>query len=468
MDTENAAPVDRVPTYSHPGFHGVIGTAQADITPPVGIYSRNWGAAEHDVAATIHRPLLCTVLTIRQNSETQPLVLASLDLGWWRSYKDEWYVRKYLLDALSFSASQLLISFSHTHAGPVLCREDASKPGGEHIAPYLEFLKATLLNTIQTALANARPAVIEWRTGVCGLARNRDLQDPDSERILLGFDPDAEADQTLLVGRVTSDDGSVLATVINYACHPTTLAHENTAISPDFVGEARDLVQKQFAGAPCLFLQGASGELAPRRQYTGNTAAADANGRELGFAALSVLAGMNPAGTMQTYAGAVESGAPLAVWSDKKAAHKTCLKAHQIDVELPLQEMPSLAALDALISGCTDRVTLERLNRKRRIREAVGDGKSTHMPLWLWELGDAILIAHPNEAYSALQTSLRAVYPHKAIVVLNVTNGHFGYLPPADLYEYEIYSVWQSPFGPGCLEHLIETAQHRINDLMNA
>jgi hypothetical protein len=467
MDTENAAPIDRVPTYSHPGFHGVIGTAQADITPPVGIYSRNWGAAQHDVASTIHRPLVCTVLTICENPGDPPLVLASLDLGWWRSYKDEWYVRKHLLDALGISSARLLISFSHTHAGPVLCREDASKPGGEHIAPYLDFLKSALQTTIQSSLASAVPAVLEWRAGVCGLARNRDLQDPDSERILLGFNPEEEADQTLLVGRATSDDGRVIATLINYACHPTTLAHENVAISPDFVGAARDLVQAQYEGAPCLFLQGASGELAPRRQYTGDTAVADANGRELGYAALSVLAGMNPAGTMQTYAGAVESGAPLGIWVDKRTTPTGNLKAHQIDVELPLQEMPSLAALDALIAGCADRVALERLSRKRRIREAVGDGKSTHMPLWLWELGDAILIAHPNEAYSALQTSLRAAYPDKAIVVLNVTNGHFGYLPPAHLYEAEIYSVWQSPFGPGCLEHLIETAEHRIKELVN-
>ena len=34
--------------------------------------------------------------------------------------------------------------------------------------------------------------------------------------------------------RVTDEAGQALATVVNYACHPTTLAWQNTLISPDF------------------------------------------------------------------------------------------------------------------------------------------------------------------------------------------------------------------------------------------
>jgi len=44
------------------------------------------------------------------------------------------------------------------------------------------------------------------------------------------------ADDTVLVARATDDAGAILATVVNYACHPTTLAWENRLISPDFPG----------------------------------------------------------------------------------------------------------------------------------------------------------------------------------------------------------------------------------------
>src|SRR5436190_2987934 len=36
--------------------------AWADITPPVGIYHRMWGAAAHERATGVHRPLLADVL----------------------------------------------------------------------------------------------------------------------------------------------------------------------------------------------------------------------------------------------------------------------------------------------------------------------------------------------------------------------------------------------------------------------
>ena len=77
----------------------------------------------------------------------------------------------------------------------------------------------------------------------------------------------------------------MLGTLVNYACHPTTLAWENTLISPDYVGAMREVVE-QHTGAPCLFLQGASGDLGPREGFVGDTAVADRNGRQLGFAAL--------------------------------------------------------------------------------------------------------------------------------------------------------------------------------------
>ena len=38
----------------------LIGVSRADVTPPVGIYHRMWGAAKHDKATGVHRPLTIT------------------------------------------------------------------------------------------------------------------------------------------------------------------------------------------------------------------------------------------------------------------------------------------------------------------------------------------------------------------------------------------------------------------------
>jgi hypothetical protein len=204
-------------TFMHRGFQGRIGAARADITPPIGIYARNWGAATHDTAEGIHRPLTATALTLQQFGEDAPLVLISLDLGWWRSRKDEWYLRGYILEQLNLTPERLMLSFTHTHSGPSLSREDADKPGGNLIAPYLESLRESCVQIVRQALNNAVQAVLEWSYGKCTLAHNRDMPDPGSMRYLCGYRAYADADDTLLVGRVTAEDGRCLATLVDYA-----------------------------------------------------------------------------------------------------------------------------------------------------------------------------------------------------------------------------------------------------------
>ena len=65
----------------HPEFSGSIGVARVDITPPVGIYSRTWGSARHDMAEGVHRPLLGSCLVFRESGGTGELVFLALDFG---------------------------------------------------------------------------------------------------------------------------------------------------------------------------------------------------------------------------------------------------------------------------------------------------------------------------------------------------------------------------------------------------
>lgn len=458
--------------------------ARQDITPPVGIYARSWGASGHDVADSIHRPLTATAITFQQEPDGSPLALVSLDLGWWRRVEDEWRLRSTVLNELSLDADRLLLHFTHTHAGPSLCPAEAAKPGGYLIGPYLYRLADACTEVVRSALRSHAPAVLDWAYGASSLARNRDLPDPDGRRWICGFNPAGEADTTLLVGRVTYRDRQdaaggargnsgksgrgrrIMATIVNYACHPTTLAWQNRAISPDFVGAMRDVVEQMTDEAPCLFLQGASGELAPREDYTDDISVADRNGRQLGYAAVSVLEGMLPPQMALQYDGVVESGAPLATWRLVDTQPAADLRAACVSVPLALKNLPSVAEIDAEIAGCADRALVERLERKKWVRQGVGDASSALAPAWAWRIGDALLIAHPNEAYSLLQRSLRASFPGRPIAVLNVTNGHVGYLPPAVFYDRDIYPVWQTPFAAGGLERLIEDAGNALNRLL--
>jgi hypothetical protein len=446
------------PPIKNASFSGIFGVAQTDITPPAGIYARNWGASEFDVAEGIHRPMMLTCLTIQSSRNEKPVVIVAADLGWWKNAEDERFVRMEILKALSLDAERLMFCLSHTHAGPSLCRDDVGRQGGEMIAPYLAQVINATVRVVKEALSSVKDAVLAWEYGKCNLAKNRDQPQAEENRFLVGLNNTLTADDTLLVGRVTDEQGKIIATLTNYACHPTTLAWENRLISPDFIGAMREIVEAETQ-APNLFLQGASGELSPAEQYTGDHKLTDRYGRQLGYAVLATLESMLSPTTSLTYQRAVESGAPLALWREEAVAVSNKLHVRVVEMNYPLKPMPSLAELEIEWAKCDDRVLKERLWRKRCIRKVVGDGNTASMPVWMWQLGDSLLIGQCNEAYSQFQLDMRASLPSHAVAVMNVVNGSIGYLPPAALYEEDIYAVWQSPFDKGSLEMLIEAVK---------
>jgi hypothetical protein len=151
------------------------------------------------VFAFLRLPLTLTCITFQARSDEAPLVLISADLGWWKSRDDEAFVRGGVLEALSLDAARCKFCLTHTHAGPSINREDAAKPGGEHIAPYLDQLRSAAARAAKEALAAAVPATLVWRYGRCDLATNRDLRDPQRERCIVGFNPGHEADDTAAI-----------------------------------------------------------------------------------------------------------------------------------------------------------------------------------------------------------------------------------------------------------------------------
>lgn len=459
-----AGPGAAATTWSHAGFVGSLGVGRRDITPPAGIFFRSWGPATLDIPRGVHRPLTLTALALRAPQE-EPLVLIAADLGWWQQIEDERHVRGALLDALGLPEERVLVNLSHTHSGPSLCSAEAHQPGGQLIGPYLDTVRDAAIAAAGEAIETAAPGRLDWASGLCDLAVNRDL--PVGDRYLVGFNPEGEADATLLVGRVCNAQGALVATLVNYACHPTTLAWQNELISPDYVGAMREVVEAATGGAPCLFLQGASGELAPREGYVGDPAVADRHGRRLGHAAVSTLTGMLAPGTALAFTHTVESGAPLAMWEAVPQGGDGRLAAAGLRVPVELKQVATIEELRRRWSTIDERSLRERLTRARRVREIYASVTDPVQPAWVWRLGGALLVAHPGEAYSLFQQRLRARRPGTAVVVLNVTNGPgWLYLPPREAYATDRYSVWQTVLAAGSMERLEEACSREIDALL--
>ncbi len=448
--------------------HCRFGVATRDVTPPVGIYARSWGAATHDAAEGVHRPFVATAGVFAPIAGDEPtLALVAVDLGWFQHIPDEQEFRAAMLSRTGLDDAALLVNMSHTHSGANVNSQLADKPGGELIAPYIEHLTEQVGSAILEAQQALAPAWVTYGTGRCALATNRDFWDDEAQRFAAGFNPGGPADDTVLVARVTGETGAVLATLFNYACHPTTLAWENRQLSPDFIGAAREVLEHAF-GAPALFLQGASGELAPRDDYVGDTAVADRNGRQLGHVAAAAIENLPPAGTRFVYTGIVASGANLGTWEHQPidadpASERLAAQVSQV----PLQRKEDLGVVESL-SAPDSIQEQEKALRRHFLSQALGDGPVYEMPVWTWRLGDALLVAIPNEPYSVLQVELRERFAGTPLLVLGVTNRTMGYLSPEETYGTGLYQEQQSPFAPGCLEQTIEAAAGALEELRDS
>ncbi|MEO8495594.1 MAG: neutral/alkaline non-lysosomal ceramidase N-terminal domain-containing protein [Planctomycetota bacterium] len=468
-----------------------VGVARGDVTPPVGIYHRMWGAATHDRSTGVHRPLTATVLSIAPddvNETTQRKLIVSLDhcLLWTVEMRT-------LLDRVAQRANvdrdSITVFFSHTHAAGLMGLERIELPGGDLIPQYLDDMASEVARLVRDAIAKSQPAAVGYGTGRCSLATNRDYFDVERGGYVCGFNPDGVADDTVVVARITGDTGATLATIVNYACHPTTLAWDNTLISPDYVGAMREVVE-QATAAPCFFIQGASGDIGPREGYVGDVAIADRNGRQLGYAALSALEQLGPARQQFAYSGAVVSGATIGTWqyqaeTDDELRRASAWSSAVCEVDLPYRddlprrdelladqrrwqadEQAALAASDPARAR-EARAMAERATRRLVRVEHLDDGNAFPYRAELWRAGDAIWIPLNGEHYNVLQRGLRERFPDHTLIVGTLANGsNVWYLPNADSYGKGLYQEEASILARGSLEKLTEALVETIQKLI--
>lgn len=456
-----------------------------DITPPVGIYHRMWGAALHDRATGVHRPLMAVLLWIAPENPrgdgptTDDRIIIGLDHCVLAS-EEMLAIRTAAAEAAGVTLEQVLVTLTHTHGSGWMSRDRAHLPGGDLIGPYLDGLARTVATMAMAAKSRLVPASIVYGEGRCSLAAHRDFPDPETGAVVCGFHPEGPADDTLLVARIVDSQGTTLGTIVNYACHPTTLAWENTRISPDWVGRMRELVE-QATGGPCLFLQGASGDLGPREGFVGEARVADSNGEQVGYAALAALASLPEPATAFEYAGPVLSGATLGTWRHVPLDQATRAAQARIDwqkltVPLPYRpDLPTIAQTEAERTAWQERegqarsagdelrtrdcrAEIERRTRQLTRLRALAPGDAFPLPVHVARLGDAVWVFLPGELYQEFQIAIRNAVPGTPVIVATLTNDwQPGYIPPAHTFGHGIYQEVIAATAAGAAEQLTET-----------
>jgi neutral ceramidase len=245
-----------------PGAVLRAGVAKVDITPPAG--EQMWGFEDrHQPATGTLDPLYARVLVLEAGPETAPtrLALVTLDLG--RSFGPGSLARLRDTAKRSSGIACLLVAASHTHSAPVIRDEYRDAPPAWEQAA-LERIE----HAIADATAALQPARIGVGTGVAYIGHNRLRVNPDGtvswfERNLTRI-PTAPVDPTVTVLRIDKADGTPLAVLVNYACHPVVFGADNLRYSADFPAVMNRVVEQALGGrAMSFFLQGAPGDINP-------------------------------------------------------------------------------------------------------------------------------------------------------------------------------------------------------------
>jgi hypothetical protein len=240
------------------------GAAKTDITPPIGFPMWGYGARHDSGSVGVLDPLQARALVLAVGDEKVALV--SLDLGRAPTRQSTQAIRA---KVKAHGIEHIFLVGSHTHHGPVIELDDWPTP----MNSYVRELEKKLADVILEADKNLRPAKLGIASKEVPFNRNRHSKLPEKP-----------VDKEFLILRVEDMEGKPIAHAVNFAAHPVMREARDLRFSADFPGALAAVVEKE-TGAPCLFLQGAAGDLSPN---PGMDTGPDQFGQHLGREALQL------------------------------------------------------------------------------------------------------------------------------------------------------------------------------------
>jgi neutral ceramidase len=261
------------------------GIARAVITPAESMWMAGYGSRDHPSEGTLV-DLWAKVLAI-EDAKGKKVVLVTTDLlGFPRNMSER--IRNQLAVKYGLTRSQIILSSSHTHTGPVLMDAlfdiyplDAKQT--EVIRKYSANLEKQIVALVADALHSMVPAQLFSQNGVTRFQVNR--RNNNEATLSKQTDLNGPNEYSVPVLKVTDASGNLLTIVCGYACHPTVLSFYQ--FSGDYPGFAQIELERLHPGATAMFFQGAGADQNPLPRRT--VPLAQQYGRELAAAVDRVL-----------------------------------------------------------------------------------------------------------------------------------------------------------------------------------
>ncbi|MCB9786257.1 MAG: neutral/alkaline non-lysosomal ceramidase N-terminal domain-containing protein [Deltaproteobacteria bacterium] len=404
----------------------LAGTARADISPPDGtpLAGYAWWRGSRGV----RDPLFATALVLDDGATRLAIVALDL-LAIHESVARA--IAQAACERAGLSPDGLLLACSHSHCSPVASTSERAKPAQR---AYVEALVPEVADAIVRAAATLAPVSLHAGATEASLAVHRRPLGPDG-KALLQANPEGPVDRTMALLQLRDASGKAVATVVNVACHPTTLGPRHKHASAVWPGVMRAEVEAR-TGAPCLFLQGATGDLNPTHDWStraADLAAMEALGRRAAAAVLEALPALEP--TPGLPLGCARSEVPLSLEPEphprtgRPMSYKQALwRRTHIPPVFADRLLDSFYPWEPAVTGA--------------------DGASPTVPLTAQtlRLGEVAIATHGAETFQAIGVALRQRSPARLTLVAAYAGGMIGYLPTAEDHAHGGYEVDMSPY----------------------
>ncbi len=371
-------PVTTVADNPAPAVGFRVGVASAEISPEPGAFIA--GDARNRRFSGVHDPLFVKAVVV-QNDAAMIAIVTVDNIGLTRPDIEAMRQRAvaYTTTVKGLLPERIIISSTHSHSGPDvvgLWGEQELSSGRDPV--YMDRLTTAVATQVAAAAASMRTASMRVASGVHDLAWVQNVTEPG----LL--------DRQMGVVQFLDESSMTIATLTNFACHPTVMDSISDLVSSDYVAGFYRVMADHLPGEH-LFLQGAIGGWVQPDKTDRGFALADRYGASVAHAALTLLLDAD------------QNDAPGLAFARR-------------EFQIPLKNPGFQALLEAGV-----------LNRP------LNDGMLTTETAW-FSIGDAVFVTHPGETSPQYSLDTRALLDRHHSFVLGLTGDALGYILKPDYF----------------------------------